>query len=185
MPRPIRACWPSLRSQICTKAFAKSLSGRRPRPGRMAVQPKGAAGFISTTSTASTSPGRAPRTCTGPVRGWPAEGAARRRVRRRRARREVSVRRVAGVEGDGVARGRWSGAARAVVPLVVDETAVEVVRGRHAGDGTRRRRQRRVLSTDAAPEPRRTRATRATRTVSENSIPPDTYAGRARPRSPS
>ncbi len=73
MRSPARAWTPSLRSQICRYGLAKSASGKSPRPGRMAVQPK-SAGFTSRISTTSASPGRAPRTRTGPVSGWPRKG---------------------------------------------------------------------------------------------------------------
>ena len=43
-------------------------------PGRIEVQPKSASGFMSRISTASTSPGSAPRTRTGPVKGCPRKG---------------------------------------------------------------------------------------------------------------
>ena len=69
----IRANAPSSRFQIWRKASGNSASGRSPRPGRMWVQPNGA-GSISTISTTRTSPGRAPRTAIGPVRGWPFMG---------------------------------------------------------------------------------------------------------------
>ena len=53
---------------------AKSLSGKSPRPGRIAVQPKSSAGRTSRISITSVSPGSAPRTETGPVSGWPRNG---------------------------------------------------------------------------------------------------------------
>ena len=70
----LRANLPSVTSQIWRKGLGKSASGSRPRPGRMAVQPKGAPGFISRISTTRVSPGRAPSTRTGPVSGWPRNG---------------------------------------------------------------------------------------------------------------
>ncbi len=71
---PMRANRPSETSQICRKGLSKSLSGRSPRPGRIAVQPNGARGRTSWISTTRTSPGCAPRTRTGPVSGWPRNG---------------------------------------------------------------------------------------------------------------